>query len=264
MRKLIYALRFMTILPIPWKEDEDLVQVSRSSGYFPIVGLIIGVLLGFTGFLSSKVLSSSVTALLQTVLWVFLTGGLHLDGLSDTFDGIGSNRDRERMLEIMKDSSIGAFGAIALILQLLFKYVLIKELNAFSPWLIIIPPVTARWGQIISIFFFQSARPDGMGKFFKDYIRFYELLFAIISTVCIYVLLLPVTSLGILVIHGFSVLLISGNLSKKLGGLTGDVYGLICETGETLTLFLLLVFYSFKTQPAYSQILNKLVHLLFQ
>ena len=262
MRKLIYALRFMTILPIPWKENEDLVKVSRSSGVFPLVGFIIGLLLAGTGFLFQS-LPSTVIAVTQTLLWIFLTGGLHLDGLSDTFDGIGSRQDRDKTLEIMKDSNIGAFGAIALISQILLKYVLISELNNISYWLIIIPPVTGRWGQLISIYYYRSARDSGMGKFFKDYIRKYELIQGLLITVVSYCLILPIPGILLLPVHAVLIFGISTGISRKLGGLTGDVYGLICETGESATLLLLMAFFTLWSGAINSEVLNKLIHLFF-
>ncbi len=264
MKKLIYALRFMTILPIPWKENEDLVKVSRSSGVFPLVGFIIGFLLAATGLLFRHLLPLPVIAVTQTLLWIFLTGGLHLDGLSDTFDGIGSRQGREKTLEIMKDSNIGAFGALALISQILFKYILISEINKIAFWLIIIPPVTGRWGQLISIYYYNSARDSGMGKFFRDYIRKYELILGLLITVAVYCLLLPLSGLLILPIHALLIVVISSGVSRKLGGLTGDVYGLICETGESATLLLLLLYYSIIGSPVYSEVLNQLIHLFLQ
>jgi len=244
IRKLVYALRFMTILPIPWRENEDLVQVSRSSSMFPLVGLFIGALLWLTGQAGSYFFSESATAFLQTTMWVLLTGGLHLDGLSDTFDGLGCRRDREKTLEVMKDSRLGAFGALSLILQVGLKFVFIQELNRLGPLLILIPPVTGRWGQLISIYSFPSARKDGMGRFFREHIRHLEVFFGLICTVVICLWLMSWTGLVLLILHGVFVYLISLAISRKLGGLTGDVYGLVCETGESVTLILLPVLLS--------------------
>ncbi|OQY35039.1 MAG: adenosylcobinamide-GDP ribazoletransferase [Spirochaetaceae bacterium 4572_59] len=263
IKKLIYALRFMTILPLPWKENEDLVQVSRSSGMFPIVGLIIGTLLALTGRLIMDIFSGDVRAFLQMILWVFLTGGLHLDGLSDTFDGIGSRQKRERMLEIMKDSNIGAFGALSLILQLLLKYIFIKELNNISPWLIIIPPVTGRWGQLIAIYFYPSARKEGMGIFFRQHIRKNELIFALGTTILIYLLIMPLAFLSVLLGHGLIIILISTGISKMLKGLTGDVYGLVCELGESATLILTVLYASLFSTAQPLEGMNYLIHLFF-
>ena len=237
IKKLFYALRFMTSLPLPWSENEDLEQVSRSSGLFPFVGLIIGGFLYGTGVLGSFFFSPLAVGFLQTLFWVLLTGGLHLDGLADTVDGLGSRRDRERMLEIMKDGSVGPFGALALILQILLKTVFCAELNADFPLLLILVPVTARWGQLIAIRFFPPARKEGMGIFFQQYMTRNEIIIGFITTLLCFIifgqLLLMVP---LLLLHALYVLISSRIITGKLGGLTGDVYGFICETGEAVLL----------------------------
>jgi adenosylcobinamide-GDP ribazoletransferase len=239
--KLFYALRFMTSLPIPWKENEDMVQVSRSSGMFPLVGLVIGFLLFAVQILSSMIFTEWTTALMQTVFWVLITGGLHLDGLSDTFDGLGSRQERERMLEIMKDSQIGAFGALSLIIQLMLKTAFCYELNLLSPSLILLVPVTARWGQLIVIRSFKPARKDGMGRFFQEHMRNQEMMLGLLTVFAVFILSGNTLMLPLLLIHGVLVYLLGLTISNKLGGLTGDVYGFICETGEDITLVLVLI-----------------------
>lgn len=262
MKKLIYALRFMTILPLPWREEEDLVQVSRSSGTFPLVGLLIGLVLVPAGLGARRVFSAEAAALVQTLLWAWLTGGLHLDGLSDSFDGLGCRRDRERMLAVMKDSSVGAFGALGLIFQILIKLFFLRELNALSPWLVLLAPLTGRWGQLIAIGGFPSARKDGMGRFFREHIRRREILFGLGCTLAVYLLAAPWTALSILLIHGLFTAGLSQKISSRLGGLTGDVYGLVCEAGESLVLVLTVLYLKLLPGASAFQGLQKLVHIL--
>ncbi len=240
IRKLFYALRFMTALPLPWKENEDLTQVSRSSGMFPLVGLLIAFLLYAVYRLGSLLFSPLTTAFLETLAWVVITGGLHLDGLSDTFDGLGSRQNRERTLEIMKDSNTGVFGVLSLILQVLAKICLLYELNLLDPLLILLVPVTARWGQLISIRFYPSARKDGMGRFFREHMRNRELVTGFATTAAVYILSGYPMLIIILIFHGLYTVAASSRISRKLGGLTGDVYGFICETGETAVLLLII------------------------
>ncbi len=128
MLKLLYAIRFMTVIPIPYRQDEDLKKIARSSRYFPLVGLLIGLLLYGLYYLLHLAELDLLAAVGVTLLWVLITGGLHLDGLADTADGIGGGQSIERRLEIMKDSRIGSFGALALISQILIKTALIYEL----------------------------------------------------------------------------------------------------------------------------------------
>lgn len=245
MRKILYAFRFLTILPIPWKQDEDLTKVARSMIYFPLVGLVIGSVLVLVEFLLKTRISPLTNSTIITFLWIFITGGLHLDGLSDLADGLGG-RDREHRLEIMKDSRIGAFGALSLILLIILKIVFIRELllNKNSS-IIVLPlllaPVWARNMQLISIKFFRSARKDGMGSFFKNEMRNREWLIPLIISTALTIYLSSFYALILLLPFVLIMVLFALSISKKLEGLTGDCYGAICELSEVLFLFIFLL-----------------------
>jgi adenosylcobinamide-GDP ribazoletransferase len=193
---------------------------------------------------SSWIFNPLTTAFLQTLAWVIMTGGLHLDGLSDSIDGLGSRQNRDRTLEIMKDSHTGAFGALSLILQILLKTFFCYEINEIDPLLILLVPVTGRWGQLISIRYFPPARKDGMGHFFQEHMRFRELVLGFLTTLLVYIGTGKTAMLFILPVHALFVLLTSRRISKKLGGLTGDIYGFICETGESVVLIMIPVFFA--------------------
>lgn len=245
MKKILYAFRFLTILPIPWKQDEDLTKVARSMIYFPLVGLVIGFVLVLVEFLLKTRISPLTNSTIITFLWIFITGGLHLDGLSDLADGLGG-RDREHRLEIMKDSRIGAFGALSLILLIILKIVFIRELllNKNSS-IIVLPlllaPVWARNMQLISIKFFRSARKDGMGSFFKNEMRNREWLIPLIISTALTIYLSSFYALILLLPFVLIMVLFALSISKKLEGLTGDCYGAICELSEVLFLFIFLL-----------------------
>ena len=169
MKKILYALRFMTVIPIPYKQDEDMTAVARSLAWFPLVGALIGTVLWGTARLFLLFLSPLTSAFLVTASSLILTGGLHLDGLSDLADGLGGGTDRERRLEIMKDSRIGAFGALALIVFLILKGLFFSELLQNLPaeelFLLILPPLWARSFAVIIIKSFPTARPGEWGIF---------------------------------------------------------------------------------------------------
>src|SRR6266545_54112 len=115
------ALRFLTILPIPGLPETSERSVARAIPLFPLAGAIVGALLAALGLASGTLWDDWVRAVVVVVGWGIVTAGLHLDGLSDTFDAVMSWRPRERKLEIMKDSRIGAMGAMALIAVLALK-----------------------------------------------------------------------------------------------------------------------------------------------
>lgn len=238
--KFLYALRFLTVLPLPWKEGEDLKTVARSLSLFPVAGGLIGLFLWGSMLLFSSLFPPGVTGFLVLVLWVFITGALHLDGVSDVADGLGGSRNPEKSLEIMKDSRIGAFGAAALILILLGKYSVLRELT--HPVGLILAPVAARCYQVIMIWFFPCARKGGMGDFFKENIRKRELITALITTWIMLFCIGGTEALLLFVITLVPISLFAHYTGRRLKGLTGDVYGTLCEGGELLfLLFSLLI-----------------------
>ncbi|MDA3810769.1 MAG: adenosylcobinamide-GDP ribazoletransferase [Spirochaetaceae bacterium] len=245
MKKLIYALRFLTVIPIKWKENEDLGEVARSISYFPLVGLIIGVSNFAVYYLSNLIFSPLFTSVLVLVWWMFITGGLHLDGLADTADGVWGGTTKEKRLEIMKDSRTGVFGVLTLIAFLLLKTVLLNELfsyhDEFSMSILISAPLLGRWISVFSIYFFNSARKDGLGIFFKEKISLKELLISFFITLMTVFLFSGVTGIFTLVLVTMIASLASLFFSKKLGGLTGDIYGALCEISEFLALLFPLI-----------------------
>ncbi|MDC7125362.1 MAG: adenosylcobinamide-GDP ribazoletransferase [Spirochaetales bacterium] len=238
--KLLYAIRFLTIIPIPYKADEDMKKVAGSTIFYPLVGLIIGGLLFLILKIVGLVFNPATTAVFLISFWALLTGGLHLDGLSDLVDGLGGGRNREQTLEIMKDSRIGAFGVISLILHLFLKWRLSLDLIQANAWLIfLIIPMFARWNVLLSILIFPSARKDGLGSFFKKYCGWYQPLAGGIFSFAAAYLLLGLNAVLAGAISSLLALLFSGVISKKLGGLTGDVYGAVIELSE---LFLMIAY----------------------
>lgn len=248
MKRILYAFRFLSILPIPWKQNEDMKEVAKSMIFFPLVGLLLGLCLCLIEYLLRDKITPLSISLIVVTLWVLFTGGLHLDGLSDLFDGLGG-RTPKASLEIMKDSRVGAFGAISLILIILFKITFLRELqllklNSSLLYPLLLSPVWSRVNVLLSINFFRSARPGGMGDFFKKEMGLLDWLLSLILTTLTTVLILsPYSLILILPLLGIN-LLISKKISKKLGGLTGDCYGALSEISETLFLLLFVIFSS--------------------
>lgn len=121
------AFQFLTRLPVPVTLQYDHAMFRRSVVFYPLVGAVLGLLLSLGGLLLQSFLPPAAAAALMLLLWVAMTGALHLDGLMDTADGILSHRSREQMLEIMKDSRVGAMGVVACVLLLLIKWTLLQQ-----------------------------------------------------------------------------------------------------------------------------------------
>ncbi|MGN7610718.1 adenosylcobinamide-GDP ribazoletransferase [Magnetococcales bacterium HHB-1] len=231
------ALTLLTRLPVSLKEEVKDRDLTLSALYYPLVGLIIGIILSISAqFL--VILPLDLAALSLLLLWVWITGGLHLDGLADTADAwIGGMAGRERMLHILKDPYCGPFGVTALVLLLLFKFATIKLLleqqTAYHMW--IIAPLT---GRIIALFLLLKltyVREEGMGAIIgRDLPR--PIGYGILGFV--FIPLLFISTAGGITAIVFSAFL-TWHYQKRLGGITGDLIGAAIELGETVVLLAL-------------------------
>ena len=224
-----------------WAED----SFSRSVKWFALVGLMIGLGDGLVWWGVQAFLPHLALSAVLVISHLFWAGGICYDGLMDTADGIFSGRPRERMLEIMKDSHTGAYGAIAGSVALLIRFAFLASISGEMLLAgLILCPVISRWLMVIGITIFPYARPEGLGKAFVKYSGKGSLIFA--------TFLLSIILCGGVYYFGNSVIILLGSgliwglclgawLTKKLGGLTGDCYGAIAETSELVMLFFLVV-----------------------
>jgi adenosylcobinamide-GDP ribazoletransferase len=243
MKALKQALIFLTTLPIQFNGEFQPGDLGRASAWYPLVGLVIGSLLAVAWFLLSKILPAMVVAVLLTGLWALLTGGLHLDGLADCGDGLLAALPRERRLEIMKDPRMGSFGGIALGLQLLLKVALLSELAVSSPYRalagLLFAPILARW-LILIVGRQPMARPGGLGVEFQLGLTSRQFLAAALLPAGLALLIGPRAILALLLAHGAAFGAI-GLAKNRLGGVTGDVIGLVVELGECAVLLAFVV-----------------------
>ena len=225
---LLAALQFLTILPV--KRNFTNAQMGRATAYFPVIGLIIGaILLGLHYLLDFLLPGGVVNALLLATL-VILSGGLHLDGLADTIDGLAGHRTPEHRLEIMHDSRIGGIGAVGLFMVLIIEYVALNSIpGKWMPFSLLLAPTVSRWAMVNSIFAYPYARPEGLGKAFKQGVTQRELLIASLVTLALAVILFQWA--GLVIIATVFIIINGAALyfKRQLGGLTGDTYGAINE-----------------------------------
>jgi adenosylcobinamide-GDP ribazoletransferase len=236
---LIIALRFLTVIPLRGTKEYGAEGMAGSLNYYAFVGLVLGSTLAFCAWGIGKFGLGLSGDVLIVALLALLTGGLHLDGLADTADGVFNCRTREQKLEIMRDSRIGAMGAVALILVLMLKVALTGELAAGEKLkYLFLMPALGRGAMVWSTVYFPYARKaGGMGSFTLG-AGPRVLIPNIIILLLAGLMLLGVTWVAILLaVFGF-VHVLGLLLSRQLGGLTGDTYGAICELAETFTLFL--------------------------
>ncbi len=243
MRLYIITIQFLTIIPLPfsfeWKKDD----LGRSTALFPLAGLTIGAMLAGLNWLLYPHLSRPLADVLLIVALTTVTGALHMDGLADVCDGIAARGSRERFMEIMKDSRVGAVGAVAIALGLLLKWqALVAVPEAFKWQALLLFPLIARFCQVQTIVFGRNARQDGLGSTIVIGAGKMQLIIAFGLTLT--------TAWLLMGIHGSMLLaaamLISGIIRRwfhaKIGGITGDVIGCINELVEISILILLPVF----------------------
>lgn len=219
--------------------------MAKSISCFPLVGMLMGFILGAFLEAGNYFFNPWTTAAIILSVQLLLTGGLHIDGFMDTFDALSSNKSKQRMLEIMKDSRVGALGAASAIVLLLLKYSLLAQIPAGASLTILITMlVLSRWSLATAIVFFPYARETGLGKIFQGQEGWKNLLIACLFS--FFILLLLQTSylfLVWLVVFLFS-LLMGKRLSNLLGGLTGDIYGWLSEINEVICLMLLIPYFA--------------------
>jgi adenosylcobinamide-GDP ribazoletransferase len=240
MRLYLIALQFLTIIPLPFDTRCQKEDLGRSTACFPLVGLTVGgLLVGLNWLLEPWLNRSLTTALLITAL-ALVTGALHLDGLADVCDGLAARGSRERFLAVMKDSNVGAVGAVALVLGLLLKWQALLAVPAGITWqALLLFPTLGRFAQVLAMAGAQHARQDGLGAAFIQGMTARHLLMALSLTVAACLLLLPVKGLIALTAVFAAALIIKGYFRNRLGGLTGDIIGCICELAEIVALIVL-------------------------
>lgn len=238
MRIFLLAVSFLTIIPAYGKRVADDKDMAGSLAYYPLLGFVIGAFLAALAYLGHYLNLGLAGTALVIVFWIVITGGLHLDGLMDTADGMFSGQGRERKLEIMRDSRVGAMGVIALVALLLLKTSFLAALTyPDNLYMLIIAPAFARCMMVISIYLFPYARSGpGLGKSFADQAGWVHISMAAVTLLAGTFWLVRSNGLILLSLSAIPISLIIVWLARQLGGLTGDTYGAICELSETFFL----------------------------
>lgn len=231
-------LTFLTRIPLPLKGEFSEALFLKGRFFFPIIGMLIGLCLGAMSFISI-LFPARITAFLIIITYLLLVGGLHIDGVGDVFDGIFSARTRDRMLVIMEDSHVGAFGVIGLILYFLGMVLGISDVilwpNSIRLSVLIAMPVAARSIVLFVIGFCRYAKPTGMGKGLIDQTTPLQGTMVMLGTLGIS-LLISLQLAVALVITAIIMLIIGKRIEGILQGITGDVVGAIVEIGQVVFL----------------------------
>ncbi|MEW6602499.1 MAG: adenosylcobinamide-GDP ribazoletransferase, partial [Nitrospirota bacterium] len=248
--KIFLALQFLTIIPMQETGEVSNEEIGKTTAVFPLVGFAEGVVLAFMAALFLKLFPSELTNALLVLILAVMNGGLHLDGISDTFDAVASRGDRAKKLEIMKDSSVGPMGVVSIVMTLLLKYVLLNAVSFESTstaylMTVLAMPVLSRWSMVTAAYYGEPARKDGLGRLFIEQTGSRQLITATVTALVLLSLLCAVVSeFSLLMFLGMFAMPVLYAFSfgavwffrKMFGGLTGDSLGAINELGVLIFL----------------------------
>lgn len=233
------GLMFLTRLPAPWAVHDD-AGVARSAPYFPLIGAVIGVIGGGTYALASAVLPPGVAAGLALAAGLIATGALHEDGLADLCDGLGGGTTREQALEIMRDSRIGAFGALGLLVSVGLRWAALATLAASQGFVAMILAHTLSRAALPPVMAFcRYARPAGLAAPPAERVSGREVVVALIAALAIAFIAGPIVAVLAAAAAGLSAALVLALILRRLGGYTGDGLGAIQQAAEIAVLVLL-------------------------
>lgn len=255
------ALQFLTIVPPVVRRPFTPAELGRAVGFFPLVGLLLGSVLALLAWGLGRLFPPGVTAALALAAWVALTGALHLDGFLDTCDGVLGGRIPEERLRILRDERVGAYAVAGGVLLLLVKYAALAALagnagtSGRSPWAdglwgvgpfdrtpLLLAPVLGRWEMALAVVAFPYARREGLGRAMKDRAGWGQTLLAGATALGVAVVVAGWAGLAAWGLATGAMLLLARFTLRRLPGLTGDVYGAVCEVVEAFTLLVFAAF----------------------
>ena len=232
MKGLAGAISFLTIVPLKSPASPECRK------FFPAVGFLLGI--GAAGALTAAddLVSPILAASLVIVALVAVTGALHLDGFMDTADAFGGS-DREDRLRIMSDSHVGSFAVVGVVVLLLLKWSALVEIAGRDiPAVLIVAPMAARWGLLLSVCLFPYGRAGGLGTAFQRERHKIDIAFGGAVTVAVSVVAAGFAGLLLAIAATASALVLGRWFVSLFGGMTGDGYGAITEVLEVSVLVL--------------------------
>ena len=235
MVPIIAAFQFLTIFPTIIRRLFTSQEMGRAVAWFPLVGLVLGMALYGVHYLSELIFPLNVSAAMTLFAWVILTRAFHLDGFMDTCDGLFGGFTAERRMEVMKDSRLGAFGVAGGVLVLLTQYAALVSSRDILPALVLAATL-GRWASPIVMYAFPYAREDGLGSEMRQNVGLKELLLATLIAGLVSWFLFSWIGLALLPGAAVAAVLIAFYVMRLLPGLTGDIYGTVTVTVETLVL----------------------------
>jgi adenosylcobinamide-GDP ribazoletransferase len=232
------AVQFLTIVPPVVRRPFTPSELGRAVGWYAAVGLFLGASLAAVDTTVGLLFPPGVTAALVLVVWVLATGALHLDGFLDSCDGLFGGRTPEARLRIMRDERAGAFAVVGAVLLILVKYVCLAGLPDRTA-AVIIAPALGRGAMALAVVAFPYARAEGLGRAVKDHAGWAQ---AALAAATAFLAAVAIAHWSGAIAFGLTVVLtaaVAAFVLRRLPGLTGDIYGAVCELAEVAALLTL-------------------------
>ena len=242
LNSLLAALTFYTCFPVSAQLQLDFTRIAR---WAPVIGLLLGGGLELVDWgLDWLQMPAIVRSAIVIVLWIWWTGGLHLDGAMDAADGLAV-QDPDRRLIVMSDSVTGAFGAMVAVVIILLKTCALSAITTDRSWVLLLAAGWSRWGQVLTIAIYPYLKAEGKGAFHRKGMNLPNDillgLFLMLAVTGCQIYLQPINwsiiSLRSIASCGIAVL-VGYYFHRRLGGHTGDTYGAVVEWTETFILCL--------------------------
>jgi len=240
---LLVAIMFFTRIPVKIMGEYSSDMLNKASKYLPFIGYIVGAISALVFYISNIYFSDSIAIIFSMITAILTTGAFHEDGLADTFDAFGGGWTKEKKLEIMKDSRIGTYGSVALIIALLFKLVLISEFTSEKiVFVILVSHILSRLSPVVLIYFMNYVRIDSSSKSkpVGNGISFIELLVATAFAI------IPLFYFDYHILYLIPVVILTQIFlalwfKKHLEGYTGDALGASQQLTELVILLTLVI-----------------------
>jgi len=240
------AILFFTRIPVKLIGEYENDMLNKASRYLPFIGYIVAAISASIFYISHIFFSTNISIIFSMIASIITTGAFHEDGLADTFDAFGGGWNKEQKLKIMKDSRIGTYGSIALILSLLFKYVLLIEYKVeYIISIIFLSQILSRLTPVVLIYFLKYVRFDSSSKSkpVGEGISLSNLFVAILFTF-LPLAFFSIITIVIVPILFFTQLIFAFWFKKHLSGYTGDTLGASQQISELVILLSFLVIWS--------------------
>jgi adenosylcobinamide-GDP ribazoletransferase len=233
LESLIGAIRFFTRLQIPGQSGHGSVALERAIRYFPAVGLLIGAIAALVFALAALVWPKPLAVAAAIAAAIYLTGAIHEDGWSDMVDGFGGGSSRERVLAIMRDSAVGSFGAIALVMLVLFRFFSLLEIDSSRLAMALIGGyAVSRLCATYVLGALDYARPEGKAKPFANRLGRGELALATLTALLPLLFMPPRQAVTGLLLALLATLWLGRLFKRRIGGYTGDCLGATQQLAE--------------------------------